>query len=155
MIDETKFRAVIDCYGSQPSRWPQELRGEMQQYEIANPDASRWLIRARALDSLLDTYQPSVNDLREEIIDAIPKTLGDRLSEWLLPHSPFGFWKPALAGSIPLLFGVAVGMYSGAYPMDGAGVYPADSWEVEERAMLSPASMTGPFVDSLGGEFYE
>ncbi|MEM6486484.1 MAG: hypothetical protein AAF662_16060 [Pseudomonadota bacterium] len=155
MIDETKFRAVIDCYGSQPSRWPGELRDEMQQYEIANPDASRWLMEARALDSLLDAYKPAVNDLREEIIGAIPKTLSERISEWLLPNSPSGFWKPALAGSIPLLFGVAVGMFSGMYPMDSAGVFASESWEFEERAMLSPVSMSGSFVDSLGGEFDE
>ena len=126
-----RFRQLLDSYGGDASRWPASLRGEMLEFVDAHPEARNWLHEARHMDLLLDSYQPSTADLTERIMGALPRSFVDRVLEWLLPALPSQWWRPALAGAMPLVLGVAIGLSE-------LSVVGADSvdWELQEQLLL-------------------
>ncbi len=50
-----RVRAIIEAYGAEPRRWPEDERAGAVAYMLQNPErVAPWLEEARQLDSLLD-----------------------------------------------------------------------------------------------------
>ena len=54
MLTLRRFEALVDTYGADPHRWPQELRVDAQALLSASPEARALLTEARALDDVID-----------------------------------------------------------------------------------------------------
>lgn len=145
-MNSEQFRQVLDSYGGEPSRWPEELRSSMHEFADGHDEAGTWLREARATDALLDSYKPDTTDLRSRILDAVPTagsvdpaketpppirhSVFERIVEWLIPHGTAGWWRPALAGCAPLVLGIAIGFVD-----KQAGELSPD-WQAQEQALL-------------------
>jgi hypothetical protein len=94
----------------------------------------------------LDSFQPQGVDLSDRIVDRISRTRLDRLLAWLIPTQPAEWWRPALAGALPLIVGVAIGPSTLELPLLATGV--SIDWEQAERALVVPSAwdeQTGVF----------
>jgi hypothetical protein len=138
-MDPERLEQLLDSYGADERRWPAELRATMLEALDTNPGARQQRQAARDLDLLLDSYQPAVADLSLRILDAMPQTPFERLLAWLLPEAPGMWWRPALAGALPFVMGLAIG-FSDPYALDPTGA-GNDGWEAQERALMTPATM--------------
>lgn len=138
MIDAERFAALLDSYGAESTRWPPALRDEMQAYLDTHPKSKDLWLRAQSLDRLLDSYVPADVDLSERIFTAVALSPLERALRWLLPAQPGAWWRPAVAGSLPLLIGFVVGS-SGIAP--GFLSQPTTiDWELQEQVILAPAA---------------
>ena len=135
MIDENRYREVLDCYGGDPARWPADVRAELLEFEARNQSVEALRREAQALDSMLDAYRPPVFDQSEAIMAALPSSLGERQLDWFVPASPVSLWRPLAAGAVPLLLGLAVGL-SSSTEIVASG--EAGVWEAQERVLLAP-----------------
>ncbi|MEO0435641.1 MAG: hypothetical protein AAF098_01895 [Pseudomonadota bacterium] len=138
MIDEQRYREILDSYGSEPTRWPVELRDELRNFEENQPAAKAWRVEAQTLDYMLDSYRPAVDDHTDDILAALPNSIADRFIAWLAPDSLASLWKPLTAGAIPLCLGLSLGLtFADPESNQNSIAY----WEAEERAMLAPLSI--------------
>jgi hypothetical protein len=138
-MDPERLEQLLDSYGADERRWPAELRATMLDTLDAHPGARQQRQAARDLDLLLDSYQPAATDLSPRILNALPQNPVERLFAWLLPEAPGMWWRPALAGALPFVLGLAIGFSDpDALGLSGAG---NDGWEAQERALLTPATM--------------
>ena len=138
-MDLERLRQLLDSYGADERRWPTELRTEMRAALDAHPHEKGYLLAARDLDLLLDSYQPDVDDLAGRILDAVPASPLERFLGWLLPRDPGNWWRPALAGAMPLVLGIAIGV---ADPGTGPSADDDSAqWEQQERALLLPVTV--------------
>jgi hypothetical protein len=145
-MNAERLRELLDIYGGAAHNWPEELREDMHAALAADPSAQAWLSQARELDSLLDSYRPSVIDLTDRIVDQITRTRLDRLLDWLIPADPVDWWRPALAGTLPLVIGLALGMSTLELPM--LNQTSSTDWELAERSLIAPLEwyeQTGTF----------
>lgn len=130
-MNRERFVQVLDAYGGRESAWPAAERAAMQAYLDQHPEARDRLLAARELDQLLDRYDPPLGDLSERIQAALPPpSVADRLLAWLFPGGAASLLRPTLAGAVPLLLGVAVGL--GIPGLKGVD----DVWESQERYLL-------------------
>ena len=137
-MDTERFRGLVDAYGADPRRWPEDERAAMEAFRGAEPPAEAWLHEARELDGWLDRDTVTTRDLSQQILRALPQPFAERLVAWLLPREPGLWWRPAVAAALPVVFGVAIGM---ATPTT-----TATDWTEEEQALLSAVP---------GGVWYE
>jgi hypothetical protein len=55
-MTENRFREILESYGAEPKRWPQEERAEAVSYMLDHATRVQpWLDEARATDGLLNT----------------------------------------------------------------------------------------------------
>lgn len=110
-----RFAALLDAYGAEPRRWPDEERRAALEYLMTTPDARRLRAEAAELDRLLDAAPaaPPTAALRERVLGEAPvrRSSGERR-----------FVAGALAAS--LLLGFVVG--ATLQPQTPAGVDEAD-----------------------------
>ena len=52
-ISADRFKAILDAYGAEPSRWPQDERDAALRFMAEDVRAEAWIDEARALDGLL------------------------------------------------------------------------------------------------------
>jgi hypothetical protein len=145
-MNAERLRELLDIYGGAAHNWPEELREEMRAALAAHPPAQAWLIQARELDALLDSYRPPMVDLTDRIVDQITRTRLERLLEWLIPAAPADWWRPALAGALPLVLGLALGMSTLEIPL--LNQTSSTDWELAERSLIAPLEwyeQTGTF----------
>ncbi|MEM1401772.1 MAG: hypothetical protein AAGG55_00450 [Pseudomonadota bacterium] len=145
MLSADRFRELLDSYGGRSSQWPPEHFDEMHAFVVAHPEAEAWIAESRALDELLDSYQPELPDLAASILASAPSSLMDRLLAWLVPDTRSGWWRPAFASAMPLILGVAIGV--GDPNTDNAENEELIVWEAQERALINPLAS--------GGSWYE
>lgn len=136
VLSMQRFTAILEAYGSEPSRWPEEERHAMLQFIAANPHTNIPRAAAAQLDQLLDSAEfgaPS-SSLVGSIMASLPNRsqveLIDTLLAWLFPPSNrylTWLWRPAVAVTLPL----AVGFILGAGSVGYAGVDEWESWEEE------------------------
>lgn len=133
-----RFRDLVEAYGAGEGRWPESLRGAMREFARTNANAARCLEEARALDALLAAYEVPAVDLCARVLERVPASMAERLMAWLVPVEPRNWWRPALAGAVPVVFGLALGVngLSEAFYAHGA-----HDWELEERALLAGLSL--------------
>jgi hypothetical protein len=114
-----RFEALVDAYGAQSDRWPDEERSSALALLSDSAPAQQALHGATALDDLLDNLlddapveEPSAA-LRRQILAAAPERQPtwlerlDRLSEQLWPFTPR--WQPATGLAAAAAFGIVVG----------------------------------------------
>ena len=145
MLSADRFKELLDSYGGRSSQWPPEHYEEMHAFVVAHPEAEAWIAESRALDELLDSYQPELPDLTAQILDNAPTSLTDRFLSWLIPDTRSDWWRPALASVMPLVLGVAIGF--GGPAEDSAVDEELIVWEAQERALVNPLAS--------GGNWYE
>lgn len=146
-MNQDQFRKLLDTYGASETNWPAESRPGARALLERDEAASRLLREYRAFDDVLDRYQIDIDvgELTGRIMAAVPgplrpgqtrKSLPDRILDWLMPAdtSPRNLWRPAVAASLPLLLGVAIGSAINFDDMD-----PTDSWQ-DEIYLLALAS---------------
>jgi hypothetical protein len=129
-----RFLQLLEAYGGRESAWPAEERAAMQALIDADDEARRHWLCARELDLVLDSYQPPLPDLSERILAALPRPGPlERLLVWLFPGGSASVLRPALAGALPLLLGIAVGLNL----PPGASDTQVGSWEAQERFLMT------------------
>ncbi len=123
-MNEAKFVALIDTYGSDLGRWPTEYAAIGRAFLAANARMQRHLDEAVALDRLLaeyDTATVASRALRQRILDAVatPADWLTRFVDWL-GSGPRGL-RPAALAAIPLAIGIALGAAIPATSDDALG----------------------------------
>lgn len=123
-----RFTALLDAYGADARRWPEEERKAALEYLMANPDARRLRQEAAELDRLLDAARPAAPTaaLRERVLAEAPVSRGSGERR---------FVAGALAAS--LLLGFVV----------GATLQPQTPAEVDEADFLRLAQLDGSYQD--------
>ena len=124
---------VIAAYGAEQSAWPEEERGATLGALQSSDQLTEMLSEAASLDSLLQrSARVATLDgahLAQQIAHRVPQqlTLSQRLSrrlEVVAESLSSDVWKPALAASLTLSAGLAVG--STTYE-------PAEDWSQAEH----------------------
>ncbi|HEX3033970.1 MAG TPA: hypothetical protein VHT73_02415 [Thermodesulfobacteriota bacterium] len=106
---------IIETYGGDIRRWPEEKRIEAEKLLLASTEAQSILSEARKLDTLLDRYVVTEADdrLTRKIVNDNTQTRNSGIMAYLL--NPF--LNPSLAFAvlvICLLFGFMVGFLDGS-----------------------------------------
>lgn len=115
MIDATAFQHLVEAYGADPRRWPEDRRAAALAFQAAEPDqAATILAFGASLDEALDELRPPAAsaELRARILAAAPKLRPDGWRgafDWLRPGV-----GALLAGSCAA--GVVAGMLLVAAP---------------------------------------
>jgi hypothetical protein len=120
-----RLRTIIESYGADTARWPEEERSAMTVL-LAGSDEARNLLKAAArLDEQLDQFALQDDSLRDErqaraILAGIRQTnvtvqplhWSERLAIWLFPQGNLLhlLLRPALAAGMPLLIGLLLGI---------------------------------------------
>jgi hypothetical protein len=131
-MSHDEFEALLDRCGASREDWPEDERAAAQRLVSVDERAQRMLTAARELESQLAAFQPELPDLSPRIMAAIPVSRTERLLTWLFPGGGRSFVRPALAGALPLVVGLALGL---SLPPSGGD--PA-LWELEERLLMAP-----------------
>lgn len=129
-MNNDRIRELLDAYGADPRRWPAREQAVFAEFFDPGGEAARWLAEARALDAVFDRYEVPALDVTTRVMAALPRPPLERFLSWLLPTDPRHAWRPALAATLPLALGVAIGL---ADPQATAG---DETWAIEERDLL-------------------
>ena len=117
-----RFRALVESYGANPERWPEEEREAMRQV-ASSSEARAWLDEQRRLDAWLDDapdLAPSADLLRR--VAEIPARNEAPSSRWVWP---FGRLRNLIAvGAAAAAMGLVVGMTT-----TDASQESADEWD--------------------------
>lgn len=143
VMDLERFEVLLDAYGAEPDRWPDDERAPAAAL-LERSEAARALLEGAAeLDALLGEVPdeaPSAQ-LRRQVLAAAPAPPQswlerlDRLTERLWPFTPR--WQPASA----LVAAAILGLVAGAQLPD-AGV-ESETVDVAELAFGSEADWEG------------
>lgn len=136
------FKRLLETYGADKARWPDDIRDEAARYLAAHPDEQLLLGRYQALDDALDRYEvsPDTTSIQAALLSSIRQSPLDRFVAWLLPDEPQKFWRPALAATLPLVIGIVLGSN-----IELPNEITYDSWD-EEIALLA---LEEPTTESL------
>lgn len=115
-----RVRQIIEAYGGDPSRWPEEERAQAKSILESSPQLNGVLDEARRLDVVLDRLAPVTVPaaLRDRIVAGASRAsdkagLTDRFLEWLLHGTRRErILRPVMASLLPLLLGWAVGAFT-------------------------------------------
>jgi hypothetical protein len=132
-MNQEQFKKLLETYGADTDRWPDDLRGQALSYLAENPNNQQLVSKYQALDDALDRYEisPDTSGIQAALLSRLQQTLFDRFIAWLIPEQPQYFWKPALAATLPLVIGIVVGS-NVELPTETS----YDSWD-EEIALLA------------------
>ena len=132
-----RFAEVLEAYGANAQHWPQNERFLLLELIAQSEEAREMLDQAQQLDQLLDQYIIAEADdkLLQRVLDTIPApSLFDQILKWLWPEQKSLIWKPALAVSLPLVFGILLG--SMWIPLN-----PVDDWDAEGMYVMGMYSL--------------
>jgi len=113
-----RLREIIDSYGACEKNWPSDERVAVLALLDESADARALVSAETAFDTLLDTFEVSddliaQDHLKRKILANVKQGLVGRIIEWLTPElesMPSSFWRPAVAATIPLILGIAIGI---------------------------------------------
>src|SRR5690242_7978810 len=103
--DEARAAAIIDAFGTEPARWPENERGQVQTSITSSTALQQHVAKARMLDDALDSL-PMVAvpaALSDRILAGFDRLAQqpsvrrfiDRMGQVLWPNAPL--WKPSAA----------------------------------------------------------
>ncbi|MCZ6502868.1 MAG: hypothetical protein O6945_10180 [Gammaproteobacteria bacterium] len=125
-----RFQQLLEAYGTREENWPREEREAARMLLQSNSDCERLFQQYQQLDGYLDEYVTRIPaGLGEKILSGLPMPLVDRIISWLIPDVKSEIWKPAIAGSLPLVVGVILGTSTLGSLLDATE--PTDNWEEE------------------------
>lgn len=133
-MNRERLLTVLEIYGSHEHVWPAQERAALNRLLEDDPEARAAFQKARELDLQLAAFQPPLPDLSEAIMRSVPIGTLERVTVWLLPGGGASLLRPALLGTLPFFFGLAVGFSS---PPD-TDLFSAGGWELEEQRLLMP-----------------
>ncbi len=82
------------------------------------------------MDAYLDEYVPRTPvGLQDRILDDVSGSIIDLIVNWLIPEIKSDFWRPVIAGSLPLVMGVILGTSTLGSLLDTAE--STGNWEEE------------------------
>lgn len=116
-MDLETLKTLVDCYGTDPGRWPEDKQAGARAL-IARSAAARSIVHeSMSLDAAMDraSVNVDVTALEARIMSAVARqstSWMERFIDWLMPdlRQPVTLWRPALAASLPLVFGVVLGI---------------------------------------------
>ena len=141
-MTNAEFLELLDRYGTDVESWPEARRAAARALLDEDEDSRRSWEAALAVDEQLSAFQPALPDLSARIMAAIPDSRSERLLAWLFPGGGASLLRPLLAGALPLIAGLVVGL---SLPPLGSEETLL-LWELEERELMAPA---------LGEEWYD
>ena len=119
-----RFKKIVETWGSNPTRWPDDLRASALEFMSTEPDAFDAMNEAKSFDRLLDGYRLCETQL-DPLRQAIEKRVSvgqylapvDQIIGWLFPCSgslrtalrPFGMSCLLLISGIVLGYLVSTG----------------------------------------------
>ena len=125
-----RFQQILDAYGARVDNWPGEERQAAQLLLQSNTECVSLLRRYHSVDDYLDEYVSRVpSALRQKILQRLPGSIIDTIVNWLIPDVRSDFWRPVIAGSLPLVMGVMLGTSTLGDLLDSTTV--DDNWEEE------------------------
>lgn len=116
-MNPNEFAELILVYGADLDRWPDSLRSQAQTLVATDKRAASLLQREQSLADLLDEAQvPAMAGLEQRVLrQALPPQRSSKINallNWLLPGEVSHYWwRPALAATVPLVFGIVLGNF--------------------------------------------
>ena len=138
-MDRERLQQLIESYGADLARWPEEERPEASALLEAEPSLRTLLEEHNELDELLslDPDASPTAELRRAVAEIPirhPQATG--LKAWW----PFGsLWQPAFAGA----FVLALGVWAGQQPVTDQTTATAGMDDTEEWDELSALAFAG------------
>jgi hypothetical protein len=127
-MNHSRLLQLINAYGKNSDRWPEEERLAALQQLAQDSEARQAIVNLESFDAALDSYVAApAPHLRNMILGNLRKSWIDSCIEWLMPSFDellAYFWRPVLAASLPLITGLLLG--SSLFTVD-----IADTWEDE------------------------
>lgn len=125
-----RFKQILDAYGTNPNRWPEEERESALVFSTGNPQAYQLTLEYKMLDETLDSYDaPLPNpDMTSLITGKLSGMLSnnkdsgnaedwlDSVFGWLIPSADqikLHIWRPVAAASFVFVVGISIGMNVG------------------------------------------
>jgi hypothetical protein len=132
------FQKILETYGTHEGNWPSSERQNAQLFSQESSEALELLKRYRELDTRLDEYVPRHSPaIRDYILGNLPSSPLDALLNWLIPEMPTDFWRPLVAGALPLIIGIVIGTNTWISVLDPDSTSSSDDWETEEAYLLA------------------
>ena len=132
------FHKILEAYGTHEGNWPSSERQNAQLFLQESSEGLELLKRYRELDTRLDEYVPRHSPaIRDNILDNLPRSPLDALLNWLVPEMSRDFWRPLVAGALPLIIGIFIGTGAWISVLDPDSASPSNNWETEEAYLLA------------------
>ena len=135
------FLQVIEVYGADSARWPENLREDLEAFLSKNQSVRALHSEYSQLEQSLDKIAvPDFPGLETRVLNqALPprqQSLAVKAISWLIPTEKFGanLWRSAIVACLPLVFGIALGNYYSFGISSEVDEY--DYWE-DELAMIA------------------
>jgi hypothetical protein len=123
----TRAKEILNAYGAEPKRWPEDERGDLLQLLAQSPELQALRKTASQLDDLLDEWQPEVTRQTAILVGSLPaqtqpkQRWADQLAAAFVPGL-LG-WRQAALAAAPLTLGFIWGL---------SGEPPSDDWSEAE-----------------------
>ena len=119
-MSQARFIAIVDAYGGNPERWPQEEREAAKQWLDSNPQAQARMLEAIGLDGIivLPAIAISSSALELRLLDDFDhaqnrwsvRKLVRSASEAVWPGAPV--WQPACALGLAFAAGICIAAFA-------------------------------------------
>lgn len=133
-MDTTRFKEIIDSYGTSVTRWPEAERDEALRVIVKDQDARRYTQAAAVLDESLDlvpAIEPSRAFLNRVVGLADSRPARASGLQGIRTIWPFGpIWRPAAGLAIALLLGLFAGTIVDPYGYVDLNAQEIDGEEV-------------------------
>lgn len=123
----TRAEEILNAYGAEPERWPEDERGDLLQLLAQSPELQALRETASQLDDLLDEWQPEVINHTDILVESLPAQTQPKQhwAEQLAAIFLSGLlgWRQAVLAAAPLTLGFIWGL---------SGEPPSDDWSEAE-----------------------
>ena len=142
-MDESRVRELIDAYGADDSRWPDDERDAALTVCAESTLMQEYRLQARALDQSMDAYHIPPSLTVDAILRQIPEHAASeseadwlgRFIDWCLPNDLPQLWRPAIAACLPILVGAYMDSTSGL-------LADSDEWSESERYLFASYTLS-------------
>ena len=132
-LSKTRAQEILNAYGADPERWPEDERQSLIQLLAQSPELQALRETGAHLDGLLDEWQPKLSCSIDTLISSLPaqpqrkQNWSDQLAAFFFPG--YMAWRQAMLAGIPLMLGFIWGL---------SGEPPADDWTETEFLIFNP-----------------
>lgn len=132
-LSKTRAQEILNAYGADPERWPEDERQSLIQLLAQSPELQALRETGALLDGLLDEWQPKLTCSTDTLISSLPaqprrkQNWPDQLAAFFFPGSMA--WRQAILAGIPLMLGFIWGL---------SGEPLADDWTETEFLIFNP-----------------